>query len=221
MGILAKLGFIFIILVIGIILLYFYDKPLFYSIITSATNGSKNINIVMQQQRNFTNAEIKAIESSSPIPIEQVLVFGSWKNITQRICGQEQAYFSVENSSNLYVLNNGFYVPTYEVVKALGSYTPNLIGQKVSLNFIDVVNETFSENTSAYYIIKSENIQGNQVIWNMTFDGNTSNAINPNNATQLSHTISWLNGIVLLNGTTFISPVNPDIDNGNFIAPNC
>jgi len=220
MGILAKLGFIFIILVIGIILLYFYDKPLFYSIITSATNGSKNINIVMQQQRNFTNAEIKAIESSSPIPIEQVLVFGSWKNITQRICGQEQANFGLTGTSLLNVLYNDYYVPIYVNVQALGNYAPNLVGQKVYLNF--VINNDENISTYAPYIVKSEVIKNNIEYWNFTFDGNTNNAINSMlNLTTANITGSYLNGIILANHTALISPKNIDIDNGNFIAPNC
>ena len=154
--------------------------------------------------------EANTIESSSPIPIKHLEVFGSWANITKNITYEEQAYFSVENSSNLYVLNNGFYVPTYEVVKALGISNPNLIGQKVYLSFY-----VYAENTStiATYIVKSENIQGNEVIWNMTFDGNTSNAINSRaNYSTGKLTISYLNGVILLNGTGLLSPKNPAID---------
>ena len=215
--------------------MYFFDRPTFCNIISSIMNPniSSKIcgrqiytynSIIMKAQQNFTNKEINAIENSHlPITVNpaNTLVFGSFKNTSVRICGQQQAYFSVENSSNLYVLSNGFYLPTYEVVKALGNSTPNLIGQRVYLSFIDVINKTYSENTSAPYIIKTENIKGNEVIWNLTYDGNTSNAINPNNSTTLSKTISWLNGIVLSNHTPIISPVNPDIDNGNFIVPNC
>jgi len=82
-------------------------------------------------------------------------------------------------------------------------YMPSLIGQKVYLNFYVYVEKT---NTSSPYIVKSENIQGNEVIWNMTFDGNISNAINPNNATELSKTIFCLNGVNLLNGIALLSP---------------
>jgi len=47
----------------------------------------------------------------------------------------------------------------------------------------------------------------------MTFDGNISNAINPNNSTELSKTISWLNGIIFTNGTVLLSPRNPYLIN--------
>jgi len=174
----------------------------------------------MQQQRNFTNAEIKAIESSSPIPIEQVLVFGSWKNITQRICGQEQANFGLTGTSLLNVLYNDYYVPIYVNVQALGNYAPNLVGQKVYLNF--VINNDENISTYAPYIVKSEVIKNNIEYWNFTFDGNTNNAINSMlNLTTANITGSYLNGIILANHTALISPKNIDIDNGNFIAPNC
>jgi len=191
-------------------------------VIQTINKSSVNSNsIIIKAQHKFTSSETNAIENSHlPITINSAntLVFGSWKNTSQEICYQQQANFSVENSSNLSVLNNGFYVPTYEVVKALGNSNPNLIGQKVYLSFIDVINKTYSENTSAPYIMKSEKIVGNEVIWNMTFDGNISNAINPNNATELSKTISWLNGVILQDGTPIISPANPNI---NFTASKC
>jgi len=190
-----------------------------YFVQTKNESSTSYNSIIMKAQQNFTTHEINAIEGSHlPFQINpaNTLVFGNWKNTSQRICGQQQAYFSVENSSDLYILSNGFYVPTYELVKALGSSNLNLIGQKVYLSFYVYAEKT---NVSAPYIVKSENIQGNEVIWNMTFDGNISNAINSRaNYSTGKLTISWLNGIVLSNHTPIISPVNPDI---NFTAPNC
>jgi len=211
-----------IIVGLGIVLIIVIAIGLFLPSITGTGSSINSNSMIIKAQHNFANKEINAIAQSSPIQINpaNTLVFGSWKNTSVRICGQQQAYFSVENSSNLYVLNNGFYVPTYEVVKALGNSNLNLIGQKVYLDFIDV-NINPSVNTSAQYIVKNESIDGKQVIWNLTYDGSTSNAINPNNSTTLSKTISWLNGIILLNGTPILSPKNPYIDNGNFIVPNC
>jgi len=232
MGLLSKLGLIFVILVIGAILLYVYNRPLFYGITNSTyksvvtTNGSttglsssKN-NPLLRHQISFLSNETNAIASSSPIPIKQVAVFGTGTNTTTLIPMNAIYNFSVQKSSYLYVYSNGFYVPTYEVVQenyyktnstSIGDYIPSLIGQKVYLSFIDAINKTYSENTSAPYIVKTETIQGNQVIWNLTFDGNISNAINPNNATELSKTISWLNGIILLNDSSLLSPRNPYI----------
>jgi len=169
-------------------------------------------------QNAFVTNEIKAITNSNlPFQINpaNTLVFGSWKNTSQRICGQQQAYFEILNPSQLNVLYNGYYVPIYQIIKAYGNYNPNLISQKVYLNFITNNNK----NISAPYIVKSEAIKNNEEYWNFTFDGSTSNAINSMLNTSTGNlTISWLNGVILLNGTPIISPVNPDI---NFTAPNC
>ena len=159
--------------------------------------------------------EANAINSSSPIPIKQFFIFGAGttiQNTSQTEFNNMYYNFSVQKSSDLYVYSNGFYVPTYEVIEetyykgnstSMVDYMPSLIGQKVYLNFYVYVEKT---NTSSPYIVKSENIQGNEVIWNMTFDGNISNAINPNNATELSKTIFCLNGVNLLNGIALLSP---------------
>jgi len=123
----------------------------------------------------------------------------------------------------LYVYSNGFYVPTYEVIEetyykgnstSIGDYIPSLIGQKVSLNFIDVINSTFSKNTSAYYIVKNENIEGNEVVWNMSFDGIMSNIITSKaNYSIAKLIVSCLNGVILSNGNALLSPKNPCIIN--------
>jgi len=223
MGILAKLGFIFIILVIGAILLYVYDKSLFYSIITPSAGlyGNKT---VLKAQITFVSNEVNAIESSSPIPINpaNILVFGIWKNTSVRICGQEQALFTY-NSTLMDVKYQDFYVPTIAELEA--EYVPNsnytnLIGQKVYLDFI--LNN--NENASAPYIINKIYAQGNEVYWIF----NQSTGISNNNAVSFLKNITiqtlapkGVNGVVFLNGTALISPNNPYIDNGNFIAPYC
>ena len=234
MGWASKLGWLVIIILIILALMYFLDKPMFCNIFASVMNPNISSKIcgsqiytnnynstIMKEQHNFTNKEISAIENSHlPFQINpaNTLVFGSFKNTSVRICGQEQAYFEILNPSQLNVLYDGYYVPIYQIVKAYGNYNPNLIGQKVYLNFIT----NNYENISAPYIVKSENIKNNVEYWNFTFDGNTSNAINSMlNTTTGNLTISWLNGIILLNGTPIISPKNPYIDNGNFIVPNC
>jgi len=210
MGILNKiiigLGIILaIIIVIGIIL-------------PNINGNGKTITNSTANQNAFVTNEIKAITNSNlPFQINpaNTLVFGSWKNTSQRICGQQQAYFEILNPSQLNVLYNGYYVPIYQIIKAYGNYNPNLISQKVYLNFITNNNK----NISAPYIVKSEAIKNNEEYWNFTFDGSTSNAINSMLNTSTGNlTISWLNGVILLNGTPIISPVNPDI---NFNAPNC
>jgi len=176
---------------------------------------------IVKEEHNFTSFETNAIIQSSPIAIKYWKVFGIGNNITNDITYQEKAYFSIQNSSHLYVLSNGFYVPTYVVVQekyyesnstSLGDYIPSLIGQKVYLSFI----ADSLVNLSSSYIVKTENIQGSEVIWNLTYDGNINNTIIPDfskNPVEIPKTISWINGIILLNHTAFISPINPAITN--------
>jgi len=163
--------------------------------------------------------EANAINSSSPIPIKQVFVFGAGttiENTTQSEYNNMYYNFSLQKSSDLYAYSNGFYVPTYEVIEetyyksnstSIGDYIPSLIGQKVYLSFIDIINKTYSENTSAPYIVKTETIQGNQVIWNLTFDGNMNNIITSKaNYSIAKLIVSCLNGVNLLNGNALLSP---------------
>jgi len=186
-------------------------------LLPSITGSGKHITNSTTSQKAYVSNVIKAMKNSSiPIPINtaNTLVFGSGKSASQQICYQQQAYFGPSNPSQLNVLYDGYYVPIYLNVQALGNYAPNLIGNKIYISFTTNNNH----NTSATYIVKSENIQGDKVVWNMSFDGSTSNAINSMlNATTGNITISYINGFVLQNETPLISPIT----NGNFTAPNC
>jgi len=94
------------------------------------------------------------------------------------------------------ILSNGTYAPLYILLEGnyyksnltskglsyIGNdYMPSLIGQKVSLVvfshnlYVSSVNAYFEIFDFVPYRIKSETIQGNEVIWNMSFDGNISN----------------------------------------------
>ena len=188
-------------------------------------NGSGSEKGVGNQKLNSTivkelTLEANAINSSSPIPIKEFFIFGAGttiQNTSQSEFNKMYYNFSVQKSSDLYVYSNGFYVPTYEVIEetyykgnsaSIGDYIPSLIGQKVYLSFIDIINSTFSKNTSAYYIIKNEKIQGDEVIWNLTFDGNINNTITSKvNYSTAKLIVSCLNGIIFLNHTALLSPV--------------
>jgi len=230
MGILSKLGALFLLLIIGIALLYLFDKPLFDSIIINLYKGfvvanvpttttipptglssSKN-STLLKHQISFLSNETNVIVSSSPVPIKQVAVFGTGTNTTTLIPINAIYNFSSQGTSQIFTLYNGFYVPTYGILKeiyyksnstSIGDYMPSLIGQKVYLNFIAINNR----NISVPYIIKSEKIVGNEVIWNMTFDG----SINNTTTTLYNNTINCLNGIVIPNDTVLLSPRNPCI----------
>jgi len=224
MGILAKLGALFLLLIIVIAFLYFFERQTFCSIFSSVMNqniSSKicgSTNHISPTISKMLGMEANAIESSSPIQIKQVFVFGAGttiQNTTQSEFNNMYYNFSLQRTSQLNVLSNGFYVPIYAVIEetyyksnstSIGDYIPSLIGQKVYLSFIDA-NTHPNKNFSASYIIKSETIQGNKVIWNLTFEGSTSNA------TKILYntTYSWINGIILLNHTALLSPRNPYI----------
>jgi len=226
MGWRSKLGWLVIIILIVLALMYFFDRPTFCNIFSSVMNpniSSKicgSTNHISHTISKMLGMEANAIESSSPIPIKQVFVFGAGstiQNLTKSEYNNMYYNFSLQKSSDLYVYSNGYYVPTYVVIEetyykgnstSIGDYIPSLIGQKVYLNSYVYVEKT---NVSVPYIVKSENIQGNEVIWNFTLNGSTNIVINTNNSTQLSHRVSWLNGIIILNHTALISPRNPYI----------
>jgi len=117
----------------------------------------------------------------------------------------------------------GFYVPTIAELEA--EYVPNsnytnLIGQKVYLDFM--LNN--NNNVSAPYTISKIYTKGNEVYWIFNQDTGISN----NNAVNIKENITiqmlspkMVNGVSLLNNTALISPVNPYIDNGTALFPNC
>ena len=230
MGWISKIGWLVFTIVIIVALLYFFDEPTFCNTLANVMNpnisskicGSQiytNNPIIMKEQHNFTTAEIKAIAQSSPITINpaNAVFFGTWENMSHMLCAKEQDNFSLAGTSQLNVLYNGYYVPIYVNVQALGNSAPNLIGQKVYLDF--VINNNESISAFAPYIVKTEIIKNNIEYWNFTFDRSTNNAINSMlNLTTANITESYLNGIILSNHTPLISPLNPDIP---YTAPSC
>jgi len=221
MGIVSKLGWLIIIILLILALLYFFDKPTFCNIFSSVMNTNISSKIcgstsgIGNQKISGTTVkaladEANAINSSSPIPIKQVFVFGAGttiQNTTNSEFANMYYNFSLQKTSQLGVLYDGFYVPTYEVIQetyykgnstSIGDYFPSLIGQKVYLNFIAINNK----NVSVPYILKSENIKGNEVIWNLTYDGNINNVTK----TLYNNSINCTNGIILLNHSALLSP---------------
>jgi len=194
-------------------------------LLPSITGSGKHITNSTASQKAYVSNVIKAMENSSlPISINtaNTLVFGSFKNTSVIICEKEQALFTY-NSTLMDVKYQDFYVPTIAELEA--EYVPNsnytnLIGQKVYLDFI--LNN--NNNASAPYIINKIYAKGNEVYWIFNQDTGVSNE----NAVSFLKNITiqnlapkGVNGVILLNGTPLISPRNPYIDNGNYIAPNC
>jgi len=175
-------------------------------------------------QYKFLSEEIQAVKMSSPIQIKEVLVFGSGMPIFSLISGNNFIRFE---TSNLSVLYNGFYVPSYFVIGdvhfistpfSMGDYVPSLIGQKVYLDFFTHENLNPNQSISAPYIVKSEVIKNKIEYWNFTFDGNISKVITIENMTfsEAGHFTNEIDGIVLQNGTALLSPSNPFV--GGFVS---
>jgi len=221
MGILAKLGALFLLLIIVIAFLYFFERQTFCSIFSSVMNqniSSKicgSTNHISPTISKMLGMEANAIESSSPIQIKHWKVFGSGANITKNITYQEQAYF-YDNLSNYEIEYNGIYFPVSITIGGLLENSifanTNLIGQKVYLDFIT----NNYKNASALYIINKIYTKGNMFYWVLGQDTGISNssAIPDNTSYSIAEiSASQLNGIEFLNNTAFISPTNPLIIN--------
>jgi len=169
-------------------------------------------------QYHFISQEVYAIKTSTPVSINKVLIFGNGMSIFHLISGQQQAYF-VDNLSKYEIEYNGFYFPVSITIGDLqnSATETNLIGQKVYLSFIITKNSSF-----APYIINKIYTKGNMFYWFLGQDtgiSNNSAVLWTKNSTTLENSASQLNGIIFLNETPLISPMNPEIDNGNFIVP--
>jgi len=232
MGWMSKIGWLVFTIVIIVALLYFFDEPTFCNTLANVMNpnisskicGSQiytNNPIIMKEQHNFTTAEIKAIAQSSPIAINpaNAVFFGTWENMSHMLCEKEQALFTF-NSSLMEIKYKDFYVPTIAELEA--EYVPNsnhtnLIGQKVYLSFI--LNN--NENVSAPYVISKIFTKGNKVYWIFKQDTGISN----DNAVSFLKNITiqnlsqkGVNGVIFLNSTPLIPPLNPYIP---YTAPSC
>jgi len=148
------------------------------------------INKTYVSQANSTNYTF--VYNSIPIKITQNSLFGNTSNIKGIMCENKTYVFYIQKTSNMSVLYNGFYVPTYIILEGnyyksnltlrglsfTGSdYIPSLIGKRVSLLGSGNTNPNVNPLFAVSYFVKSENIQGNEVVWNLTFDGNVNNAI--------------------------------------------
>ena len=213
-----------IIVGLGIVLIIVIAIGLFLPSITGTGSSINSNSMIIKAQHNFANKEINAIAQSSPIQINpaNTMFFGSFKNISQRLCGQLQANF-VDNLSVYEIEYNGIYFPISatigDILQNSVSTNTNLIGEKVYLSFIITKN-----SSSAPYIINKIYTKGNMFYWVLGQDtgiSNSSAVLWTKNSTTLENSASQLNGIEFLNGTPIISPKNPGIDNGNFIVPNC
>jgi len=128
MGILAKLGALFILLVIGAILLYVYDRPLFLNILssvysasskqpatssnTSLSNNTITTTVLPYYKTSTVKKDLAGIENITPAnEIKEVRTF---VNPTTNGTVQLESYnnFLFSNTNNTFVYYNGTYAPS-------------------------------------------------------------------------------------------------------------
>jgi hypothetical protein len=127
MGILEKLVFIFIILVIGAILLYFYDRPLFLSMLssiysavgkqsTTTSNNTTTSNLITTVAPYYQNATVKqdlaGIEKI--VPANEITGVRTFINPSTDFTVQSGSYddFGFGDTNNTFVYYNGTYAPS-------------------------------------------------------------------------------------------------------------
>ena len=199
-----------IIVALGIALIIVIAVGFVIQIINGKGTGSQTNSTATK----IITMESNAIKNSSPIAITHWAVFGSGANITEKPTYEEQAYF-YDNLSVYEIEYNGIYFPVSATIGGLlenSTFTnPNLIGQKVYLDFIT----NNYKNASALYIINKIYTKGNMFYWILGQDTGISNksAILDNTSYSIAeNSASQLNGVILLNHTGFLSPKNPAID---------
>jgi len=128
MVILAKLGFVFILLVIGAILLYVYDRPVFLNILSSVysisskqpvttsntalSNNSVTTTVIPYYETSTVKKDLAEIENVTPAnEIKEVRTF---VNPTTNFTAQLGSYndFLFSNTNNTFVYYNKTYAPS-------------------------------------------------------------------------------------------------------------
>jgi len=128
MGILAKLGVVFILLVIGAILLYVYDRPLFLNILsslystsskqttttsnTALSNNSVTTTVIPYYETPTVKKDLAEIENVTPAnEIKEVRTF---VNPSTNFTVQSGSYddFIFTDTNNTFVYYNGTYAPS-------------------------------------------------------------------------------------------------------------
>jgi len=157
MGILSKLGLIFIILVIGVLLLYFYDRPLFLSMLssiysavgkqsTTTSNHTTTSNLTTTVAPYYQNATVKqdlaGIEKI--VPANEITGVRTFINPSTDFTVQSGSYddFIFTDTNNTFVYYNGTYAPSGLLAtgdiynnRTFTNYMPWLQGKIVYVQF--------------------------------------------------------------------------------------
>jgi len=232
MGVLAKLGFIFVILVIGAILLYVYDRPLFFSMLssiystvskqsTTTSNHSTTSNLTTTVAPYYESATAKqdlaGIEKI--VPANEIKAVRTIVNPSTNFTAQLKSYndFGFGDTNNTFIYYDGIYAPsglfaTGDIYNngTFTNYMPWLQGKIVYVQFpVGAVGgkPPVRYVNLPYLVTKVYESAGNKFYYNFTQDFETNNPVLINIENQpVSEWYNRTNGALgfFYNGTEYI-----------------
>jgi len=232
MGILAKLGALFIILVIIAILLYLYDRPLFLSLLsfvystvskqnTTTSSSGTTSGLITNVTPYYENATVKndLAQIEKVIPANEIKAVRTFVNPSTNFTAQLESYndFGFGSTNNIFVYYNGTYAPS--VLFATGdiynngtftNYMPWLQGKIVYVQFpVGAVGgkPPLRYVNLPYLVTKVYESAGNKFYYNFTQDFETNNPVLINIENQpVSEWYNTTNGALgfFYNGTEYI-----------------
>ena len=232
MGILAKLGALFIILVIIAILLYLYDRPLFLSLLsfvystvskqnTTTSSSGTTSGLITNVTPYYENATVKndLAQIEKVIPANEIKAVRTFVNPSTNFTTQLESYndFGFGSTNNIFVYYNGTYAPS--VLFATGdiynngtftNYMPWLQGKIVYVQFpVGAVGgkPPLRYVNLPYLVTKVYESAGNKFYYNFTQDFETNNPVLINIENQpVSEWYNTTNGALgfFYNGTEYI-----------------
>jgi len=233
MGILSKLGALFVILVIVAILLYLYDRPLFLSLlsfmystiskqnITTSSSSSTTNGIITNVTPYYENATVKSdlAQIEKVIPANEIKAVRTFVNPSTNFTIQSNSYddFIFTDSNNTFVYYNGTYAPSGLFGEGdiynngtFTNYMPWLQGKIVYVQFpVGAVGgkPPVRYVNLPYLVTKVYESAGNKFYYNFTQDFETNNTVLINIENQpVSEWYNRTNGALgfFYNGTEYI-----------------
>jgi len=218
MGVLKKLGFIFLVILIGSALLYFYSKQ-----ITTTPGSSLLSNIITTTVLPYyENATVKSdlAQIEKVIPANEIKAVRTFVNPSTNFTAQLESYndFGFGSTNNIFVYYNGTYAPS--VLFATGdiynngtftNYMPWLQGKIVYVQFpVGAVggNPPVRYVSLPYLVTNVYEGNGNKFYYNFTqaFSPTNPVTVNIENQTSLAQWYNGTNGALgfFYNGTEYI-----------------
>jgi len=233
MGVLSKLGLIFVILVIVAILLYLYDRPLFLSLLsfmystvtkqnTTTSSSGTTSGLITNVTPYYENATVKndLAQIEKVIPANEIKAVRTFVNPSTNFTTQLESYNDFGgfgNTNNTYVYYNGTYAPsglfaTGDIYNngTFTNYMPWLQGKIVYVQFpVGAVGgkPPLRYVSLPYLVTKVYESAGNKFYYNLTQDFETNNLVLINIENQpVSEWYNRTNGALgfFYNGTEYI-----------------